>query len=100
MTLRRLLLVVLILGMAALGAPAPALATPVHHLPPADCGSSGPDETVPACVQTCLSRPLCPPAPALVAPPVPAMARTHGLKPVDDRLAGRLIGPEPPPPRT
>lgn len=99
MSLRRLLFLVLMLGVAALGAPAPALAAPAHHLPPADCGSSAPDKTVPPCVQICLSRPLCPPAPVLVATPVPTPAVPHRLKPVDDRLPGRLIGPEPPPPR-
>lgn len=99
MTLRRLLFLVLMLGVAALGVPAPAVAAPAHHLPPADCGSSGADKTIPGCVQTCLSRPLCPPAPALVAAPVPAPASLPGLQPVDASLPGRLIGPEPPPPR-
>jgi hypothetical protein len=98
MTLRRLLFLVLMLGVAALGAPAPAGATP-HHPPPADCESPGADKTLPGCVQTCLSRPICPPAPVLAAAPVPAPASLPGLLPVDDRLPGRLIGPEPPPPR-
>ena len=100
MILRRLLFLVLMFGLAVLSAPAPAVAAPAHHLSPADCGSSGADKTIPGCVQICLSRPLCPPAPALVAAPVPAPAKLPGLQPVDDPLPGRLIGPEPPPPRT
>lgn len=98
MILRRLLFLVLILGVAAFGAPVSA-ATPAHHLPPVDCGSSGSDKSAPACIHICLSRPLCPQGPAVVEAPVPAAAKANGLRPVDDRLPGRSIGPEPPPPR-
>lgn len=100
MHLRRLLSLILTLGILMLGAPQAAVSAPAHHHPPpADCAPDKTDKSSPACLQTCAARTVCPPSPvpsAAAAPPAPTSLLP---RPVDDRIAGRSLGPEPPPPR-
>ena len=100
MQIRRLLSLILTLGILMLGAPAVAVSAPTHHHPPpADCAPDKTDKSSPACLQTCAARTACPAPPAPTAAASPP-ARTPLLpRPADDRIAGRSLGPEPPPPR-
>lgn len=99
MHVRRLLSLILMLGMLMLGAPAVAMSGPVHHPAPADCAPEKTEKSSPACVQVCVTRTVCPPAPVPSAAPAPTAAKPAVPRPADDRIAGRSLGPEPPPPR-
>ena len=99
MHLRRLLSLVLTLGILMLGAPAVAMSAPAHHPPPADCAPEKTDKSPAACIQTCVTRTVCPPAPVPAAAAAPPAGRAAVPRPADDRIAGRSLGPEPPPPR-
>lgn len=100
MTLRRLLSLILTLGILMLGAPQVAVSAPAHHHPPpADCAPEKTDKSSAACIQACLARTVCPPAPAAAAATAPAAGAPELPRLVDDRVAGRSPGPEPPPPR-
>lgn len=100
MSIRRLLSLVLTLGVLMLGAPAVAMSAPSHHPVPADCAPETTDKSSPACVQICATRTVCPPAPVPAAAAAPPLAGPAVAPPTDDRIAGRSLGPEPPPPRS
>ncbi|SFS36471.1 hypothetical protein [Brevundimonas viscosa] len=100
MHVRRLLSLVLMLGMLMLGAPAVAMSAPAHHPAPADCAPETTDKSSPACIQICATRTVCPPAPVPAGAAAPPAAKLAVAPPADDRIAGRSLGPEPPPPRS